>query len=101
MRRAVLNLTAVRASCSARPTAVLAEHQGNAVSRRHALGLEASGFRPHWCDRRRWAGGDQWPGWLGSLQQRARLAPMFLEEAALLGEGDGFVEVGAGTEMIA
>ncbi len=39
MRRAVLNLTAVRASCSARPTAVLAEHQGSAVSRRHALGL--------------------------------------------------------------
>jgi len=39
MRRAVPNLTAVQASCSARPTAVLAEHQGSAVSRRHALGL--------------------------------------------------------------
>ena len=38
---------------------------------------------------------------LGRLQQRAHLAPAFLEEAALLGEGDGFVEVGAGAEVVA
>jgi len=38
---------------------------------------------------------------LGRLQQRACFAPAVLEQAALFGEGDGFVEVGAGAEMVA
>ncbi len=40
-------------------------------------------------------------GRLGRLQQRAHHAPAFLEGAALCGEEDGFVEVGAWAEMIA
>jgi len=44
--------------------------------------------------------GDNPRGGLGCLQQREYLTPAFLEEAALLGEGDGFVELGTGAEMI-
>jgi len=53
-----------------------------------ALDPEASGFRPHRCGRRCWPGGDQWPGWLGSLEQRAHLSPVLLKQAALVGQGD-------------
>jgi len=70
------------------------------MSREYRLAGEASGLRPHGGVRRRWAGRDQWPGWLGSLQQRAHLSPALLEEAALVGERDRIVEVGAGTKMI-
>jgi len=29
--------------------------------------------------------GEQWPEWLGSLEQRAHLSPALLKEAALVG----------------
>ncbi len=61
---------------------------------------EASGFRPHRGDRRRWAEGEQWPEWLGSLEQRAHLSPALLEEAALVGKRDSFIEVGTRAQMI-
>ena len=64
------------------------------------LQLEASGFRPHRRGRRQWPGGDQWPGWLGRLEQRAHLSPALLKEAALLGQGDCLVEAGARAEVV-
>ena len=61
---------------------------------------EASGFRSHWCDRRRWARGEQWPGWLGSLKQCAHVTPALLEEAALLGKRDPLVEAATWAEIV-
>jgi len=63
--------------------------------------MEASDFSTHQCGRQHWAGVDHPRPWLGRLEQRAHLTPAFLEEAALVGEGDGVVEAGTGAEMVA
>ena len=70
------------------------------MSREYRFAGEASGLRPHGGVRRQGAGGDQRLGQLGCLEQRAHLAPAVLEQAALVGERDRVVEVGAGTKMI-
>jgi len=44
--------------------------------------------------------GEQWPEWLGSLEQRAHLSPALLEQAALLGKRDRLVEACADTKMV-
>ena len=74
-------------------------HQGSGHCALDVQG-EASGFRTHRRGRRRWAGGGDPRLRLGHPQQRAHRAPAVLEEAALLGEGDGLVEAGARAEVV-
>ncbi len=66
----------------------------------HAL-AEASGFSTYRRGSRRWARVDHPRPRLGRLQQRARLTPAFLEEAALVGKGDSVIDVAAWAEMMA
>ena len=71
-------------------------------SRRHCrsdLLPVVSGFRTQRCGGQRGTQKDDPCSRLDSLEERAQLSPPFLKEVSLLGKGDAFVEVRAGTKV--
>jgi len=83
---------------SSQPACCLSSRSGNRSLT--AFLREASGLKGQGGVRRRWAEGDQGPGWLGRLEQRAHLSPALLEQAALFSKRDGVVEAGARAEVV-